>query len=264
MMRRQLRASTCAMLFLPWCLSIFVLAAEPPARPAKPKSGIEFAGAGVHAMQADDAANPGMLWVVQGEALWNASTNGVACVQCHGAAATSMKGIAASYPRIDNRTNTLINLEGRINSCRKNHQRASALAYESMELLALTTYIAHQSRGMPMKVEANAANRDRFNRGEEIYATRMGQMNLACTHCHDKNTGRTLLAETISEGHSNAYPLYRLEWQTMGSLHRRFKSCMVGLRAEPFAAGSEEFLALETFLAWRAAGLAIETPGVRR
>ena len=263
-MRRRVRTSTWCALLLSSCVSACALAVDTPARPAKPKSGIEFAGADMRKMQADDAINPGMLWVVQGEALWNSSADGVACAQCHGAAMQSMKGIAASYPRIDNRTNALINLEGRINSCRKNHQRAVAFAHESVELLSLTSYIAHQSRGMPMKVEINATNSDILSRGGGIYATRMGQMNLACTHCHDKNAGRTLLAEKISEGHGNAYPVYRLEWQALGSLHRRFKSCMVGVRAEPFAAGSEEFLALELFLAWRAAGLTIETPGVRR
>ena len=33
-----------------------------------------------------------------------------------------------------------------------------------------------------------------------------------------------------------AIPEYRLEWQAMGSLDRRIRNCMVGVRAEPFAA----------------------------
>ncbi len=263
MNRRSLTVSSSVILLLSCCVSISALATNTPVRPAMPKSGIVYAGADVRALQSDETTNPGMLWVSQGEALWNAPVNGVACAQCHGTT-QSMKGVATRYPQSDARTNKLINLEGRINLCRKNNQHATSYAYDSPELLALTSVVAHQSRGMPVAVEINAANRAAFQRGAQRYATRMGQMNLACTHCHDKSAGRTLLAEKISEGHGNAYPIYRLEWQAAGSLHRRFKSCMVGVRAEPFAAGSEEFLALELFLAWRGAGLTIETPGVRR
>ena len=52
------------------------------------------------AMQDDDTANPGMLWVLDGEALWKkkAGTAGKACADCHGDAATSMKGVATVIP----------------------------------------------------------------------------------------------------------------------------------------------------------------------
>jgi len=89
-------------------------------------------------------------------------------------------------------------------------------------------------------------------------------MNLACAQCHDANWGRKLAAETISQGHATAYPAYRLEWQTLGSVARRFRSCLSGIRAEMLPYGAQESLDLELYLAWRAAGLAIETPGVRR
>ena len=37
-------------------------------------------------MQDDDTANPGMLWVLDGEALWNrkAGAAGKSCADCHG------------------------------------------------------------------------------------------------------------------------------------------------------------------------------------
>ena len=238
----------------------------PPARPLVPKSGAAYASAEIRALQADDTANPGMLWVASGEMLWNElpGREAKSCAQCHGAAAISMKGVATRYPQIDAQTKSLINLEGRINSCRTRQQNAPTLAYESAELLALTAYVAHQSRGSPRQITVNEGNREYFERGAALYHQRMGQMNLACTHCHEQNAGKTLLAEKISEGHSNGYPIYRLEWQGIGSLHRRFRSCQAGVRAEPYAAGSDQYLALELYLAWRANGLAIETPAVRR
>ena len=252
-----------------WFLAIFLVSAAYGAEPQKPnplKSGSEFASADIRAMQADDFANPGMLWVARGEKLWKepAGKSDKSCASCHGDARTSMKGVATRYPRIDPGTARLVNIEGRINSCRQRNQHAEPLKYETDELLALTAYVAHQSRGVPVNVTVDWQNRKNFERGRELYYRRIGQMNLACTHCHDQNWGRKLLAETISQGHGNDYPAYRLEWQSVGSLHRRFRSCFYGIRAEMLSAGSQEYLDLELFLAWRANGLPLKTPGVRR
>ena len=115
-----------------------------------------------------------------------------------------------------------------------------------------------------MNVVIDPQNRRNYERGRDLFYTRMGQMNLACTHCHDRNFGRKLLNDTISQGHGNAYPAYRLEWQAAGSLHRRLRACYFGVRAEMPAFGAPELLDLELFLASRARGLTVETPGVRR
>jgi len=67
----------------------------------------------------------------------------------------------------------------------------------------------------------------------------------------------------IPQGHATGYPLYRLEWQGLGSLQRRLRGCMTGVRAEPFAANGVEMAELELHLAARAMGLPLETPAVR-
>jgi L-cysteine S-thiosulfotransferase len=234
---------------------------------AVPRSGITFAGPDVRALQADDFQNPGMLWVERGARLWRdqAGAANSACASCHGDAGTSMRGVATRYPKHDAALGRVVNLEGRINACRVTHQRAKPWTYESDELLASTAYVAHQSRGMPLSIDIEAgAMRALHDRGRALYTMRMGQMNFACTQCHDGLVGRRLLAETISEGHPNAYPIYRLEWQTVGSLQRRLRACLSGIRAEMWPYGADEYLALEVFLAGRARGLAMETPGVRR
>lgn len=240
--------------------------AAEPQRPQPLKSGGEFSSSELRALQADDFGNPGMLWVVRGEKLWGeaAGRNGKSCAACHGDARQSMKGVATHYPQVDPGAARLVNLEGRVNLCRERHQGAEPLQYESEELLGLTAYVAHQSRGMPVNVTIDLQNRKSYERGRDFYYARRGQMNLSCSHCHDRNWGGRLLGETISQGHGNAYPIYRLEWQTAGSLHRRFRSCLFGVRAELLPGGSRELLDLELYLAWRAGGLTIETPGVRR
>ena len=52
----------------------------------------------------------------------------------------------------------------------------------------------------------------------------------------------------IPQGHPTGYPIYRLEWQGLGSLQRRLRNCMSGVRAEPFAYGAIELVELELYL----------------
>ena len=111
-----------------------------------------------------------------------------------------MNGVAKRYPMVDPATKSVTNREGRINQCRVKHQGAAALAYESAALLGLTAYVAFQSRGLPRHISVNEENRATFERGAALYQQRMGQMNLACVHCHVQNAGKTLLAEKSSEG----------------------------------------------------------------
>jgi L-cysteine S-thiosulfotransferase len=232
----------------------------------KLKSGSEFLGADLRALQGDDLANPAMLWVERGAKMWNerAGAAARACADCHGDAAKSMRGVAAAYPKFDAARGRLFNLEGRINACRIERQRAPALKFESEEMLSITAYVAHQSRGMPIRASIAGPARAHFDAGREAYYRRRGQMNLACAQCHEQNWGRRLYAETISQGQPNAYPAYRMEWQTLGSLERRLRACLSGVRAEMLPYGAPEYLDLELFLAWRAQGLKLETPGVRR
>jgi sulfur-oxidizing protein SoxA len=230
------------------------------------RSGISFAGADVRAMQADDAANPGMLWVERGEKLWGAPAGaaGKSCASCHSDAKTSMRGVAPRYPAFDRRAGTVLDLEARIDDCRTRRQQAPSMRRESDDLLALTTFVAFQSRGMPVDATIDGEARATFERGRALYVRRHGQMNIACTQCHEQNWGKRLLTETISQGHGTAFPAYRLEWQALGSLQRRIRACFFGIRTDMPPAGAQELTDLELYLAWRAQGLPIETPGVRR
>jgi L-cysteine S-thiosulfotransferase len=253
------------------CVGLLALCAGAAAQeraipPEKLKSGSEFLGADLRALQADDLANPAMLWVERGAKLWSerVGTAARACADCHRDAAKSMHGVAASYPKYDAASGRMFNLEARINACRTVHQGAAAFRYESDELLSITAYVAHQSRGMPVRASIAGPAREHLDAGRAAYYRRRGQMNLACAQCHEDNWGKRLFAETISQGQPNGYPAYRMEWQTLGSLERRLRACLSGVRAEMLPYGSPEYLDLELFLAWRAEGLRVETPAVRR
>ena len=230
------------------------------------KSGFEFLGPDLKKMQQDDFANPGTLWVDRGEKLWRAAAGAdkKSCADCHGDARASMKGVAVRYPQVDRGTDKLVALDERILQSRVLHQKAAPFARESEDLLAISAYITYQSRGLAMEANIDGAARKRFDAGVGFFFRRRGQLNLSCAHCHDANWGRTLFAERISQGHPNAYPAYRLEWQTLGSLERRLRACLSGVRAEILPYGSSEYADIALYLSWRAKGLPIETPGVRR
>lgn len=239
--------------------------AQEAKRPSPLLPGPRFQSADVQALQGDDFANPGMLWVARGAEAWRApGSNGKRCADCHGEDAAAMKGVAARHPRHDPSLGRLTDLFGRLDACRQRHQGGRALARESPESLALEAFVAHQSRGLPVSVATDGPARAAWEKGRALYFTRIGQLGLACTHCHDERWGRTLLAEPISQGHPTGWPAYRLEWQSVGSLQRRLRACFFGVRAAQPEYGSEDLLALELYLADRARGLAVEAPGVRR
>jgi len=229
------------------------------------RSGYEFMSRETRAMQDDETANPGLLWVLQGEALWRAKAGpaGTACADCHGDARASMKGVAARHPAFDAAQGRPVTLEQRINGCRVERQKAPALAYESPDLLALTAYVARQSLGVPIDVGSDPRLARHLEAGRAMFHRRQGQLDLACTQCHDQYWGRRLAGNIVPQGHPTGYPVYRLEWQSLGSLQRRLRNCLAGIRAEPYAYGSRELVDLELFLMWRARGMAVETPGVR-
>jgi L-cysteine S-thiosulfotransferase len=228
------------------------------------KSAYTLMGREIQTMQDDDTANPGMLSVFDGEALWSKKAGAAekSCADCHGDARESMRGVAARYPAYHTGQARPIDLEQRINICRVEQQIATPLKYESKELLALTAYVGLQSRGMPLQPTDDRL-RPFIEAGRETFNRRQGQINLSCAQCHDERWGKRLAGSVIPQGHATGYPLYRLEWQALGSLQRRLRNCLTGMRAELYSLGAQEYVDLQLYLMWRARGLAIETPAVR-
>ena len=228
------------------------------------RSGYTYAAPETRAMQDDEFDNPGSIWLASGERLWHTIDGeaGKSCASCHGEAATTMRGVGARYPVVDG-TGKLLNVERRINQCRVGAMGARPWALESEPLLAMTTYVKHQSLDLPVAPVTDGRAAPFFATGKAIYTSRRGQLDLACVHCHEMNHGNFLRAQRLSEGMSNGFPLYRLKWQTLGSLQRRMSACMRDIGAEPYADGADEYVELELYLAWRARGLPVETPAVR-
>lgn len=246
-----------------WLAAVPLVAGEIPQ--SEQRSGYSFMGEQTRAIQDDDTANPGMLWVLDGQALWNKKqgTADKACADCHSDAADSMKGVAARYPAFDKALGRPVTLEQRINLERTLHQETTPLAYESHDLLALTAFIARQSRGVAITTDDDPALTPFVARGRELFMRREGQLNLACSNCHDDGWEKHLAGSAVTQGQPTGYPEYRLEWQTLGSLERRLRGCITGVRAQPYDFGAPELVELELYLMTRARGMPVESPAVR-
>lgn len=229
------------------------------------RSGYTYMTDETRAMQNDNFQNPGMLWVEDGEQLWSKVEGeaGKSCASCHGDATKSMKGISATYPKYNDKVGKLVDLEQQINRCRTGQMKAKAWKWESHELLSMTSYVSYQSFGMPENVKVTGKAAPFFEKGKAFYYQRRGQLDMACANCHQDHAGGQLRANTLSQGQGNGFPTYRLKWQKVGSLHRRFRGCNKQVRAKPYGYGSDEYVNLELFVKWRGRGLPVETPAVR-
>ena len=158
-------------------------------------------------MQRDDGADPAMLSALDGESLWKTKTGGAptSSADCHGEAQASMNGVAAHYPAFNEPSKTPIDLQGRINLCRQDQQKATPLAPETRDLLALSVFIGPQSRGMTTAPPDDPRLTPFRERGRALWSQRMGQLNFSCAQCNDDNWGKHLGSAPIPQAHSNAY-----------------------------------------------------------
>jgi len=232
---------------------------------AEPLSGYEFIKPETRALQDDDFANPGLLTVDRGEELFNQKhkNSGKACADCHGEKSEKLKpkNIAA-YPLVNSKTKNIITLQKRINNCR------SSIADEPLktdhpDLVALETFVRYLAKGEKINVQTNGAAGALLKKGEALYKTRYGLIDMSCYHCHTLYPGQMIRGQKISQGQTNGFPAYRLDTGEVANLHQRIQQCMSLLRADPFDTDSGEIKLLGLYLMSRSNGLAIETPAVR-
>ncbi|WP_299773832.1 sulfur oxidation c-type cytochrome SoxA [uncultured Tateyamaria sp.] len=227
-------------------------------------SGWRFRTPETQALQVDDFDNPAMIFVDQGIDLFNAvdGTEGKSCASCHTDGPEEFAGLHAKMPKVVD--GKLVVMEDLINTHRQDVMGAEPWKWSGADMQAMVALIGLQSRGMPMEVAIDGDAAPFWEKGKEIYYTRYGQLELSCSNCHENNYGNMIRADHLSQGQINGFPTYRLKQAKLISRHNRFRGCIRDTRAETFAEGSEEFKALELYVASRANGLDIETPAVRQ
>ncbi len=228
-------------------------------------SGWVYRATETQALQMDDFENPGMIFVDVAVDDWNTveGTEGKSCASCHVGGPEEFAGLRAVLPRWNEAEGKMFTMEDYINYSRVNYMGAEPLPLAKPRMDAMVALISLQSRGMPMNVAIDGPVADIWAQGEELYYTRVGQLDMACANCHEANFGNMIRADRLSQGQSNGFPVYRLKNAKLNSIQARFKGCMKNIRAEPYAVGSEEFRALELYVASRGNGLSVEGPSVR-
>lgn len=215
-------------------------------------------------LQRDDFDNPGMLYVDQARQAWDAARGpeGQSCASCH-QDPESMRGVRPVYPKWDEARGEVQTLEMQVNECLTEQMSAEAWEWDGNDMKNMTALLASVSRGMPIDVAIDGPVQSIWEQGREIYYTRYGQLELSCASCHEQNYDNLIRADHLSQGHTNGFPVYRFNTTSLVSQHNRFRGCIRDTRAETFPMGSEEFIALELYVASRGNGLSVEGPAVR-
>ena len=215
-------------------------------------------------MERDDFDNPGMVFVDRGLDSWNKAqgAKGESCVGCHQGPET-FAGLRAVLPRVDEKSGKLMTMEDYINGCVTERMGLEAWGMTGDKMKDMLALISMQSRGMPVNVAIDGAAAPFWEKGKEIYYTRFGQLEMSCANCHEDNQGQMIRADHLSQGQINGFPTYRLKDAGILSAQQRFIGCVRDTRAETFKAGSDEFKALELYVASRGNGLSVEGVSVR-
>ncbi|AXX97016.1 sulfur oxidation c-type cytochrome SoxA [Profundibacter amoris] len=228
-------------------------------------SGWVFRADETQALQMDDFDNPGMIFVDQAMDAWNTveGTEGKSCASCHGDVEESMAGVKAVYPKWNEAAGEVRSLDMQINDCRTTRMGAEPWKLTKGKMTAMNALITLQSRGMPVNVAIDGPVQSMWERGKEMYYTKTGQLEMSCANCHEDNYDRRIRADHLSQGQINGFPVYRLKNAKLNAVHARFKGCVRDTRAETYKPGSEDFLALELYVASRGNGLSVEGPSIR-
>lgn len=227
-------------------------------------SGWLFRGKETRAMQADDFDNPGMIFVEKAQDTWVTveGSEGKSCSSCHDDM-DSMAGVKATYPKWNEAAGEVRTLQMQVNDCRTNRMGAEAWKYDKGDAINMEAALSSVSRGLPVNVAIDGPAQSTWEKGKELYYTRTGQLELSCANCHEDNYGNMIRADHLSQGQINGFPVYRLKNTKLNGAHSRFKGCIRDTRAETYKPGSEEFIALELYVASRGNGLSVEGPSIR-
>ncbi len=227
-------------------------------------SGWVYRSDETQALQMDDFENPGMIFVDDAIDVWASAdgSEGKGCVDCHNEPA-SMAGVRATYPKWNEEAGEVRTLAMQVNGCRTERMGAEEWKYDGSDMLNMEALLASVSRGMPVNVAIDGPAQSTWEMGKELYYTRTGQLDLSCANCHEDNYGNNIRADHLSQGQINGFPTYRLKNAKLNGVQSRFRGCVRDTRAETYAVGSDEFIALELYVASRGNGLSVEGPSVR-
>jgi sulfur-oxidizing protein SoxA len=215
----------------------------------------------------DDLQNPGMWTIDKAKDLWKVKgPTGQSCQSCH-ASDAALKTWAAGMPKWEPRLNKVLGIEEFIYRHAKATTGASWLM-QSDENTALAVYLRFLANGQPIKVDITSPGaKQAYERGKALSSRKLGQLNFACTDCHDKSKAglKWIRGQWLGEqkGQYDHFPTWRTSLQTVWDIRKRFQWCQVNIRADELPPDAKEYGDLELYLASVNSGLKLNVPGIR-
>jgi sulfur-oxidizing protein SoxA len=236
-------------------------------------------------LKADPWANPGLLDVDRGEALWKAprGPKNVSLEKCDlGKGAGVVDGAFAELPRYFADAGRVMDVESRILWCMvelQGFKRADLIknphpggGQPVHDLGAIATYVANRSNGMKYaaKVE-HPKEKEAVAMGDAIFHRRQGPFDFACATCH-ADTGKRIRLQGLPELANpeearqvvGDWPAYRVSSTHVMTMQHRLVDCYWQMRMWRVEFGSDVSVALIAYLTERAKGGTINAPGLKR
>ncbi len=209
------------------------------------------------------AIHGGHFALDRGEDLFKSLNRNGRFAACLGAKQGSLKGLRTRYPMYREDLGRVVGLEAAIEHCAR--QAGAVLQNGSYDNSAVSLYIASHSQGMPMRIDvAKGPLREAFERGRQLFHTKAGQFNFACSSCHTRNVGRQLRGSHITTPYGDVthFPVYRTQYR-LQSLHLRLIECNLDAGVQPLLPGSQAYTDLEVFLSALSNGYPVSVPSER-
>ena len=227
--------------------------------------------------------NPAELYEAEGEELWKkpAGPKKATLEKCDlGLGPGVVKGASAQLPRYFEDTKKVQDLESRLMTCMETIQGIpqSEVVNGSFgkgvrkDLEAIVAYVVTQSKGMKISVPAShPKEKEMVALGEKIFYLQGGPMDFSCASCHAVDNKRIRMQDlpnlTKHKGASDGWgtwPAYRVSSGTFWTMQRRLNDCYRQQRMPYPIYGSDATIALSIFMANKADGGEIQTPGLKR
>jgi sulfur-oxidizing protein SoxA len=214
----------------------------------------------------DPIENPAMWAVDKAQELWKqAGAAGSSCNTCHIDPKTSFKTWAASMPMWEPRLNKVLGVEEFVTR----HAKATTSAswpMETEENRAMSVYLHFLANGAPLKVDTSSPGaKAAMERGKELSARKVGQLNMACTDCHGKVANHWIRGQWLGDpkGQYDHFPTWRTSLLAIWDIRQRFQWCQVNIRADELPPDAKEYGDLEFYLAVQNEGQKLSVPGIR-
>jgi L-cysteine S-thiosulfotransferase len=214
----------------------------------------------------DPIENPAMWAVDKAPELWKQKgATGFSCNTCHSDPKTAFKTWAASMPRWEPRLNKALSVEEFVTRHAKATTGDSWLM-ETDENRAMSVYLHFLANGEPIKIDTSSPEaKAAIERGKELSARKVGQLNMACTDCHGKVANHWIRGQWLGEpkGQYDHFPTWRTSLLAIWDIRQRFQWCQVNIRADELPPDAKEYGDLEFYLATQNEGEKLSVPGIR-